>query len=112
MEKKFIYYNNLYRVTYKNPVRKVKPKKTKTNLIIKGNNNRQIKKLPRVSTPNMVKLINPQIIINGNLRDLTILQDYKTQNTINQQNKPTPRVIQINAKATQYLHKVVTARTP
>ena len=38
--KKFIYYNNLYRVTYKNPVRKVKPSKIKINLIIKGNNNR------------------------------------------------------------------------
>ena len=37
---KFIYYNNLYRVMCKNPVRKVKPKKTKINLIIKGNNNR------------------------------------------------------------------------
>ena len=33
---RFIYYNNLYRVIYKNPIRKVKPKKTKTNLIIKA----------------------------------------------------------------------------
>ena len=57
--KRFIYYNNLYRVIYKNPVRKVKPNKIKTNLIIKGNNNRQVKKLPRASTSNMVKLINP-----------------------------------------------------
>ena len=39
-EKKFIYYNNLHQVMCKNPVRKVKPSKIKTNLIIKGNNNR------------------------------------------------------------------------
>ena len=38
--KRFIYYNNLYRVTCKDPVRKVKPRKIKTNLRIKGNNNR------------------------------------------------------------------------
>ena len=57
--KRFIYYNNLYQITYKNPVRKVKPKKTKTNLIIKGNNNRQIRELPGVSTPNIIELINP-----------------------------------------------------
>ena len=37
--KKFIYYNNLHRVTYKNPVRKVKPSRIKANLIVKGNNN-------------------------------------------------------------------------
>ena len=37
---RFIYYNNLHRVMRKNPVRKVKPSKIKTNLIIKGNNNR------------------------------------------------------------------------
>ena len=38
--KRFIYYNNLYRVMCKNPVRKVKPSKIKINLVIKGNNNR------------------------------------------------------------------------
>ena len=38
--KKFIYYNNLYRVICKNPIRKVKPNKIKINLIIKGNSNR------------------------------------------------------------------------
>ena len=38
--KKFIYYNNLYRVMYENPVRKVKPSKIKINLRIQGNNNR------------------------------------------------------------------------
>ena len=38
--KKFNYYNNLHRITYKNPVRKVKPSKIKIKLIIKGNNNR------------------------------------------------------------------------
>ena len=37
---RFIYYNNLYWVICKNFVRKVKLKKTKVNLIIKGNNNR------------------------------------------------------------------------
>ena len=37
---KFIYYNNLYRIICKNPVRKVKPSRIKTNLVIKGNNNR------------------------------------------------------------------------
>ena len=37
---RFIYYNNFYRVIYKNPVWKIKPSKIKTNLIIKGNNNR------------------------------------------------------------------------
>ena len=57
--KRFIYYNNLHRVTYKNPVRKIKPRKTKTNLIIKGNNNCQIRKLPGVNTLNIVRLINP-----------------------------------------------------
>ena len=36
---RFIYYNNLYRVMCKNPVRKIRPKKIKINLIIKGNNN-------------------------------------------------------------------------
>ena len=58
---------------YKNPVRKIKPSKIKTNLIIKGNNNRQIRKLPGSITPNMAGLINPGIIINGNLKDLTTL---------------------------------------
>ena len=56
---RFIYYNNLYRVTYKNPVRKVKPKKTKINLIIKGNNNYQTRKLPGAIISNIVGLINP-----------------------------------------------------
>ena len=37
---RFIYYNNLYQVTYKNPVQKVKFSKIKINLIIKANNNR------------------------------------------------------------------------
>ena len=55
---KFIYYNNLHRVTYKNPVQKAKPKEIKINLIIKGNNNYQIRKLPGAITPNMVGLIN------------------------------------------------------
>ena len=64
-------------------MRKIKPNKTKANLIIKGNNNRQIKKLPGSITLNMVKLINPGRIINGSLRDLTTLQSYKNQNTIN-----------------------------
>ena len=38
--KRFIYYNNLYRVTCENLVRKVKPSKIKINLVIKGNSNR------------------------------------------------------------------------
>ena len=37
---KFIYYNNLHRIMYKNLIRKIKPRKIKINLIIKGNNNR------------------------------------------------------------------------
>ena len=81
--KRFIYYNNPYRLTYKNPIRKVKPSKIKINLIIKGNNNRQIRKLPGSITPNMVGLINPGMIINGSLRDLITLQGYKNQNIIN-----------------------------
>ena len=68
---------------YKNPVRKIKPSKIKTNLIIKGNNNRQVRKLPGVITPNIIRLINPGIIINENLKDLTTLRDYKNQNIIN-----------------------------
>ena len=65
-----------------NPVRKVKPNKIKTKLIIKGNNNRQARKLPKAIIPNIIKLINLGIIINGSLKDLTTLQDYKNQNTI------------------------------
>ena len=80
--KRFIYYNNLYRVIYKNPVRKVKPNKIKINLIIKSNNNRQVRKLPGAIIPNMVGLINPGIIINKSLKDLTTLRNYKNQNTI------------------------------
>ena len=75
--KRFIYYNNLYRVTCKNPVRKAKPNKIKTNLIIKSNNNRQVKKLPGSITLNIIKLINLIIVINGNLKDLITLQGYK-----------------------------------
>ena len=81
--KRFIYYNNLYWITYKNPVRKVKLNRIKVNLIIKGNSNRQVKKLPGAIIPNMVRLINPGIIINESLKDLTTLQGYKNQNTIN-----------------------------
>ena len=75
--KKFIYYNNPYRITCKNPAQKVKPSKIKPNLIIKGNNNRQVKKLPGVITPNMAGLNNLGITINGNLKDLITLQGYK-----------------------------------
>ena len=82
--KRFIYYNKPHRVTYKNPVRKIKPSKIKINLIIKSNNNRQTKKLPGAITLNMAGLINPGITINRNLKDLIILRGYKTQNTINQ----------------------------
>ena len=71
---------------YKNPVRKVKPNKIKTNLIIKGNNNYQIRKLPGAITPNIIRLSDPGIIINGSLKDLTTLQGYKNQNTIIEQN--------------------------
>ena len=84
----------------KNPVRKVKPSKIKTNLIIKGNNNRQTRKLPGAIAPNIVGPSEPGIIINESLKDLTTLRGYKNQNTTNQQNKLTPRVIQTNAEAT------------
>ena len=36
---KCIYYNNLYRVMYKNPVREVRPSRIKVHLVIKGNSN-------------------------------------------------------------------------
>ena len=62
---------------YKNPVRKVRPSKIKPNLIIKLNNNRQVRKLPGTITPNMVGLSNPGIIINGSLKDLTTLRGYE-----------------------------------
>ena len=68
---------------YTNPVQKVKPSRIKVNLIIKGNSNCQVRKLPGAITPNMVGLINPGIIINGNLRDLATLRGYKNQNIIN-----------------------------
>ena len=66
-----------------NPVRKIKLNRIKINLIIKGNNNYQARKLPRVITPNIIRPINPGIIINRSLKDLTTLQGYKNQNTIN-----------------------------
>ena len=62
---------------YRNPVRKVKPSKIEPNLIIKGNNSHLIKKLPGAIILNIIKLINPGIMINGNLKDLTTLQGYK-----------------------------------
>ena len=57
----------------KNPVRKVKPSRIKANLIIKGNNNRQIRKLPGAITPNIVGPSDPGIIINRSLKDLITL---------------------------------------
>ena len=69
---------------YENPVRKVKPSKIKTNLMVKDNNNRQVRKLPGSITPNMVGPSNPGMIINGSLKDLTTIRGYKNQNTINQ----------------------------
>ena len=60
-----------------NPVRKVKPNRIKAKLIIKGNNNYQVRKLPGAIIPNMARLINLGIIINSSLRDLTTLRGYK-----------------------------------
>ena len=61
----------------KNPVRKVKPSKIKINLIIKGNNNRQVKKLPGAIILNIIGLIYPGIIINRSLKDLITLRGYE-----------------------------------
>ena len=60
-----------------NPVRKIKPSKINASLIITGNNNRQIKKLPGSIIPNMPGPINPGITINGSLGDLITRQGYK-----------------------------------
>ena len=62
---------------YKNPVRKVKPSKIKANLIIKGNNNTHVKKLPGSIATDMAGLINPGMIINGSVRDLATLRGYE-----------------------------------
>ena len=61
----------------KNPVWKVKPSRIKANLIIKGNNNYQVRKLPGAITLNMVRLSDPEIIINGSLKDLITLRGYE-----------------------------------
>ena len=61
----------------KNPVRKVKPSRIKVNLVIKGNSNRQVRKLPGSIVLNMVGLINLGIMINGSLKDLTIFRGYE-----------------------------------
>ena len=62
---------------YKNLIRKIKPSKIEINLIIKGNNNYQVRKLLRVITPNIIGLINLGIIINGSLKDLITFRGYK-----------------------------------
>ena len=60
-----------------NPIRKVKPSKIKANLVIKGNNNYQVRKLPGAITPNIAGPINQGMTINGSLRDLTTLRGYE-----------------------------------
>ena len=74
---RFIYYNNLHRITCKSPVRKVKPSKIGANLIIISNNTRQVRKLPGAIILNMAGLVNLGIIINGSLKDLITFQGYK-----------------------------------
>ena len=76
-EENFIYYNNLHRIICKNPVRKIKPSKIKVSLIITDNNKCQVRKLPGSIIPNMVRLINLGITINGSLGDLITRRGYK-----------------------------------
>ena len=61
----------------KTPVRKIKPSRIKANLIVKGNSNCQVRKLPGAIALNIVGLIDPGMTINGSLRDLATLRGYE-----------------------------------